>query len=371
MKKRTLCFILGIACTLLIGSVLAAGGDAGDPLISLSFLTKTFTASVDKSTTEALDRSDKTLYDGAEAQWKKILASAEASVGTDYTAVFKESRLKQDDILSGPTGLQVILLAGSMKVEFSAGAVVDVTTGKELASGAPLSANHRYLVAEDTAVLFSVTSKTAVADYCGAYSLTHSAKTDYNAMAEALKALHLFRGSDTGYGQGFDLERTPTRTEALVMLIRLLGEEDAALACTGTHPFRDVDDWAVPYVAYAYEKGYSNGVGSNQFGSAMNASVQMYTEFILRALGYSSTAQTDISDALIRAQSCGAITAGECATFGSGTFLRADVVYLSYYALDVPISGSAQTLGDKLAQRGVFAPAQLLQSRTLVTSARL
>ena len=371
MKKRTLLFILAAVCTLLIGSALAAGGDAGDPLISLSFLTKTFSASVDRSTAEALDRSDKTLSDGANAQWQKILAAAEASVGTDYTAVFQERRFKQDDILSGPTGLQVMLLAGSMKVEFSSGAVVDVTAGKEVASGAALSANHRYLVAEDTAALFSVTSKTAVADYCGAYSVTASAKVDYNAMAEALKTLHLFRGSDTGYGQGFDLERAPTRTEALVMLIRLLGEEEAALAYTGTHPFRDVPGWAAPYVAYAYQMGYSNGVGSDQFGSSMPASVQMYTEFILRALGYSSTAQTDISDALARAQNCGAITAGECAAFSDGTFLRADVVYLSYYALDVSLSGAPHTLGGKLEQRGVFTPSELFQAHHLVTSARL
>ena len=371
MKKRTFFFILGIACTLLFGSALAAPGDADDPLISLNFLNKTFTASIDKSADESLDRSDKMLSDGANAQWQKILAAAEASVGTDYTATFQEVRIKQDDILSGPTGLQIILLAGSMKVEFSSGAVVDVTAGKEVASGSTLSADHRYLVAEDTAALFFVTSKTAVADYCGAYSLTSSARTDYNAMAEALKILHLFRGSGSGYGQGFDLERTPTRAEALVMLIRLLGEEDAALACTGTHPFRDVDAWAAPYVAYAYEKGYSNGVSSDQFGSTMNASAQMYTEFILRALGYSSTAQTDISDALTRAQSCGAITAGECAAFSDGTFLRADVVYLSYYALDVSLSGAQQTLGDKLAQRGVFTPSELFQAHHLVTSARL
>ena len=371
MRKSLSPFLLGIVCILLLGSAFAAGGDAGDPLISLSFLTKTFTASVDKSADEALDRSDKTLFDDADAQWQRILAAAEASVGTDYTAAFKESRLKQDDILSGPTGLQVMLLAGSMKVEFSSGAVVDVTTGGELANGMPLSANHRYLVAEDTAALFSVTSKTAVADYCGSYSLIPSAKTDYNAMAEALKTLHLFRGSDTGYGQGFDLERIPTRTEALVMLIRLLGEEDAALAYTGTHPFRDVDDWAAPYVAYAYEKGYSNGVGNNEFGSTMPANAQMYTEFILRALGYSSTAQTDISDALTRAQSCGVITAGEHAAFGGGAFLRADVVYLSYYALGVPLSGTQQTLGDKLAQCGVFTASELFRARHLVTSARL
>ena len=369
MKKPTLFFILGIVCTLLLGSALAAPGDAGDPLISLGFLNGAFTASVDKSVDEALDRSDDTLSDGAMAQWQKILA--EASVGTNYTAVFKESRLKRDDILSGSTGLQVILLAGDMKVEFSSGAVVDATTGGELASGAALCADHRYLVVEDTDALFSVTSKTAVADYCGAYSLTPSAGTDYNAMAEALKSLRLFRGSDLGYGQGFGLERTPTRTETLVMLIRLLGEEDAALACTGMHPFRDVDPWAAPYVAYAYEKGYSNGVSDDTFGSSMSASAQMYTEFILRALGYSSTAQTDISDALTRAQSCGAITLGERAALDGGVFLRADVVYLSFYALDVSLSDGQQSLGGKLMQRGVFSSEQLKRARDLVTSARL
>ena len=62
---------------------------------------------------------------------------------------------------------------------------------------------------------------------------------------------------------------------------------------------------------------------------------------------------------------------GERAAFSSGAFLRADVVYLSYYALDVPISGTAQTLGDKLAQRGVFTPSELFQARHFVTSARL
>ena len=154
--------------------------------------------------------------------------------------------MKQNDILSGTTGLQVIVLAGEVKAEFSSGAVVDVTSGKEISSGSTLSLNHRYLVAEDTAALFTVFSKTAVADYCGTYFLSFSTSPDYNAMASALKVLTLFRGSDTGFGQGFDLERTPTRAEALVMLIRLLGEEDEALACTAKHPFRDVDPWAVP-----------------------------------------------------------------------------------------------------------------------------
>ena len=107
-----------------------------------------------------------------------------------------------------------------------------MTTGSEVSSGASLAENHRYLVAEDTTALFAVTGKTAVLSYCGLYSLSPAPSVDYPAMAAALKTISLFRGSDTGYGEGFDLEKAPTRMEALIMLIRLLGEESEALTCT-------------------------------------------------------------------------------------------------------------------------------------------
>ena len=62
-------------------------------------------------------------------------------MGAQRADVFTESRLKQGDILSGTTGLQVIVLAGSVNVQFSSGAVVDVTTGSEVKSGAALAEN--------------------------------------------------------------------------------------------------------------------------------------------------------------------------------------------------------------------------------------
>ena len=42
MKKRTCFLLLIFAGILFLGAVSAAGGDAGDPLISLSFLKNTF-----------------------------------------------------------------------------------------------------------------------------------------------------------------------------------------------------------------------------------------------------------------------------------------------------------------------------------------
>ena len=66
-------------------------------------------------------------------------------------------------------------------------------------------------------------------------------------LAADLKQLGLFKGvSDTN----FDLNREPTRVEALVMLIRVLGKENTALNSNSNHPFLDVPDWADKYVSY-------------------------------------------------------------------------------------------------------------------------
>ena len=375
MKKRTFLLALVLTALVFVGYAVAAGGDASDPLVSLDFLNGTFRRQAEERIDEAVTKADAGALDDAKARWNAAVAAAEASVGSDYAAVFTETRVKQDDILSGVTGLQVIPLAGELTVSFSAGTVVDVTDGRELTSGSTIPINHRCLVAEDTTALFTCASKTAVLSYCGSYHFALSDKPDRNAMAEALQSLSLFRGTGSGTGSGYELEKAPTRAEALIMLIRMLGEEKAALACTASQPFIDVPDWCVPYVAYAYEKGYSNGVGTDSlghsyFGTQQTASAVMYVEFMLRALGYSSTAATDISDALDRAVAAGVLTAGERTALQSSDFLRADVAYLSYYALSVRTSGGA-ALSQKLIDAGVFTAADYRAAQALVKTARL
>lgn len=236
MKKRTFLLALVLTALVFVGYAVAAGGDASDPLVSLDFLNGTFRRQAEERIDEAVTKADAGALNDAKARWNAAVAAAEAAVGSDYAAVFTEARVKQDDILSGVTGLQVIPLAGELTVSFSAGTVVDVTDGRELTSGSAIPINHRCLVAEDTTALFTCTSKTAVLSYCGSYHFAPSGKPDRNAMAEALQSLSLFRGTGSGIGSGYELEKTPTRAEALIMLIRMLGEEKAALACTASSP---------------------------------------------------------------------------------------------------------------------------------------
>ena len=360
MNKKLLMILPAYA---LLGVAALAAGGVEDPLASLSYLTGTYTTTVETRVDQRLDTSDEAL----------LASAADGTLAQEGTDTWVETRMKQGDMLQGGTGAGVLLLAGEGQVTYSAGAVVDVTTGTEVASGSALERDHRYLVAEGTTATFLITSKTAVVDYQGACSLTESSTVDYNAMAAALKQLNLFRGTFTGYGEGYDLELAPTRLQALIMFIRVLGEEDAALAWTGTTPFTDIAKGsdAEKYVGYAYERGYTNGFSATQFkpGSAVNA--YQYTEFILRAMGYSSASNTNLADTLSRARIAGVLTEGEAAAFQTGQFLRADLVYISYYALEAAMPDGVQTLGQTLIDQGVFTQEEWTQARSLVTSERM
>lgn len=166
--------------------------------------------------------------------------------------------------------------------------------------------------------------------------------------ASELKELGLFRGvSETN----FDLERAPTRVEALVMLIRVLGKEAEALENTFEHPFTDVPGWADNYIGYAYSNGLTNGQSETLFGTG-DASSSMYLTFVLRALGYTDTDGKDFrwDDPFTLAKETGLLTK----KIDTNNFLRADVVTISHNALDAYLKGSSVTLASKLIEAGVF-----------------
>lgn len=355
MKKQVWIASLFLTAALALGLAAAAG--ERDPLVSLSYLNGTFSAAAEQRVQERIDAA------AANAS-EQPPAMSEAPVWT-------ERRVKQDDLLEGTVGSQWLLLAGEAHASISAGAVVDVTDGIELAAGQSLIPRHRYLLAEDAAAALVVTSETAVVDYCGPYRLRLSQAPDRNAMAAALRDLLLFNGTDVPYGEGFDLETVPTRIQALIMLIRLLGEEDAALRSTAANPFPDVPAWAERYTAYAFERGYTNGVENGNFAPDREASAGMYMEFVLRALGYSSTAEADVRTAPERGMRAGVLTAGEANALQSGTFLRSDVAYLSWYALAATLPDGAQTLHGKLESAGVFTAAAYQSAQARVTTPRL
>ncbi len=170
--------------------------------------------------------------------------------------------------------------------------------------------------------------------------------------AQCLYDLGLLRGTD----KGFELGRAPTRAEALTMLIRVLGKEDEALAGQWEHPFTDVAAWAQPYVGYAYENGLTKGTSATTFGASGQASAQMFTTFLLRALGYSDAKGQDFTyeNPFTLAEHLGLLTP----RVDLQNFLRADVAMECYLALAIDRKGTGRTLAASLISAGVFTQAR-------------
>ena len=356
MKKALTAAALFLALCLCLTAALASGGEAGDPLVSLSYLEGTYSKALDEAIGLRLDESDQAVRN---------------AVGRmDRSGQAGSAALNEGDVLSGSAGMAFTLLGGEVRLDVSGGAVVDVTEGREADAGL-LTKGHRYLAAEDASVQFTVVSPAAVASWEGGGVLVPSDGPDYCAIAAALRTLGLFRGSGSGIGEGFDLYLEPTRGEALVMFIRLLGEEDEALACTDGHPFADVPAWLDPYVAWAWRQGYSNGVSDTAFDPDRPVSAQEYVELLLRALGYSAAGEYDYMTSLDRAADCGALTRGESSFLAGVPFRRAHVAYISYYSLDAAVSGAEQTLAQRLAAAGRLTERQLADARSGVESLRL
>ena len=380
MKKRVIAVVAASAATLCTAVTIAVGGTAGDPMLSKSYIDGAYTVQTISKAEEKITLRHDTLYQSAEETLKAknddyLTRGGLVTGDGTYQAAFSDLRVKEGDTVRIETGSGFLLLAGDVELSCTGNKTIDLSNGWEKGNGA-LTAGRRYLVVEDTVAVLTVTSPTAVLSLEGYYTLTESSATDYNALADGLKALGLFKGSDTGYGSGYDLEAKPIRIQALIMFLRLIGEEQAALSTTAACPFTDVPAWCQPYVAYAYKQGLTKGVddAAMLFGTADYVTAGQYVTFILRALGYQDSGDTpDFAwdTALQRGMDLGILTAGEYKMLMEEPFLRAQVAYLSYFALDHTYKDRAETLQTQLTTSGVLDAADVAAVRGGIDVSRL
>jgi len=118
----------------------------------------------------------------------------------------------------------------------------------------------------------------------------YAAEEEAEEAAQALYELGLFKGTGTRDDGTpiFDLDKTPTRNQAIIMLVRLLGKEEEALAGTWDIPFTDVTEAMRPYIGYAYTNGLTNGTSATTYGGTNLIKPNQYIAFVLRSLGYVS-----------------------------------------------------------------------------------
>lgn len=174
-----------------------------------------------------------------------------------------------------------------------------------------------------------------------AVSLVPSAFAASDEAVQAANALHtlgLFNGTGTDANGNpiYDLDRAPTREEAITMLIRLMGKEEIAKGYNWDYnwgiPFTDVSGWAKPYVGAAYKWGLTSGTSETTFGGKQKVSAMQYLTFVLRALDYEDGTDFQWDKAWKLSDEIG-LTSGQYTSDRSMT--RGDVAIISLKALSI------------------------------------
>lgn len=174
--------------------------------------------------------------------------------------------------------------------------------------------------------------------------------SSFDGPAAELAAIGMLRG---GSG-GFALDKAPTRTQAAIMLVRLFGAEEEAIAAYNAGelecPFTDVNDTAAPFAAWLKAKGLASGNSDGTFGASSPCTAKAYTIFLLRALGYQDNVDFTAANAQEFAASIGLL---DTSAF-TGTFLRDDLAAMTYQALGADLKGGETYLLASLIRSGAI-----------------
>ncbi|MGE4276871.1 MAG: S-layer homology domain-containing protein [Lawsonibacter sp.] len=312
MKKsaaRLLCAV-GALVLMACGALALSSGDS---LVTLSYLKDTFLPAAVETGAEAANAKLQETYDSAKSSLDELQQSylAEATggeTGTLYSATLQARSWNEGAVVVLPTGSGVLVLAGGVTVSHS-GTVIDVTAGAEVASGNRLTANHRYLVGEDTTAQMTVLSGAAQMGVQGSYEVTDQGtettpfydicRTDwYYAPVNYVYANSLFSGMDENH---FGPDSAMNRAMLMTVLYRMAGSPTSQLQSAGVS-FADVQDsdWYAPYVKWGAAQGITAGTGANTFSPEQQVTRQQVVvllySFAANYLGLNLTDGADLSD---------------------------------------------------------------------------
>jgi hypothetical protein len=162
---------------------------------------------------------------------------------------------------------------------------------------------------------------------------------------EILQEIGVLKGNAEG---DLMLEKEVSRQDMIVLLSRLLGQEDEAKAFTGETTFKDIEDpYYVPYIAWAQANELTNGVaeGGEAFGFGRSVTQQEVLAFLLRALGYGFD-EVEFENVAAKAAELKLIDDAKADLTVAST--REVLAELSLKALKTKVKDSDKTLAEKL-----------------------
>lgn len=179
------------------------------------------------------------------------------------------------------------------------------------------------------------------------------------AEAKALKAIGLFKG----YGDDLGLTDKLTREQGMILVIRAMGAEKAALAMTDAEvdaALADVTDlntigtWAGAknYAAYALKAGLTKGISTASlvYGGQLDFAGDQLVILLLRAMGYSQAEKDNCWDLAVKA---GFVSAGGAVALQlNNALIRDDTAGVLYSAVKNGVCADGKTLIEKLIASG-------------------
>mgnify|MGYP000851668872 FL=1 len=179
------------------------------------------------------------------------------------------------------------------------------------------------------------------------------------AEAKALKAIGLFKG----YGDDLGLTDKLTREQGMILVIRAMGAEEAALAMTDAEvdaALADVTDlntigtWAGArnYAAYALKAGLTKGISTASlvYGGQLDFAGDQLVILLLRAMGYSQAEKDNCWDLAVKA---GFVSAGGAVALQlNNALIRDDAAGVLHSAVKNGVCADGKTLIEKLIASG-------------------
>lgn len=293
MRNRLIAAVL-LAAVLVtgLGAALASPGSAGDPFVTLSYLTGTFIPEMEKAMLEQAQNATANIEKSALDRLAALSANYLGQAGTPkglFSDQFLRLTLARNEklILSSGAGLQ--FESGVVALAFSSGCLIDTTDGTVVSGTGTLAAGHHYIAAEDTVCSVIARSDAVYLSVRGFYNLERTG-ISYTPFTDIVAPVWYADSILYAYQNSLVNGMTPTtfepatgmnRAMLVILLSRMAGVE-------GTPPdagFTDVpaNAWYASGINWAHSVGIINGTSdANTFSPLAPLTREQMAVFLYR-----------------------------------------------------------------------------------------
>ena len=164
--------------------------------------------------------------------------------------------------------------------------------------------------------------------------------------AALLQSLNVLKGDESG---NLNLTGDVTRAEFATFVVRMIGQEEVALASAGKQIFDDVaaDHWGNGYIDVAYNAKIIQGYGDGNFGPDAPVTYEQAIKMIVCALGYGDSANEKGGwpSGYLRVANEMKITKGVKVSGGQPA-KRGDIVSMIYNSLEIDVLRANKAIKD-------------------------